>query len=73
MAASARSRRPHQAPGLRQRRRFVSPSTDQILDNVLLFLMLRRDWNAVSLVSKSWWGAEALMRQDLFIGNYYAV
>ncbi|KAJ9673959.1 hypothetical protein PVL29_023484 [Vitis rotundifolia] len=56
---------------------FQSPSPDQVLENVLenvlLFLTSRRDRNAVSLVCKSWYRAEALTRSDLFIGNCYAV
>ncbi|XP_057470095.1 transport inhibitor response 1-like protein [Actinidia eriantha] len=56
---------------------YLSPSADQVLDNVLdnvlLFLTSRRDRNAASLVSKSWWRAEALTREELFIGNCYAV
>ncbi|XP_057974588.1 transport inhibitor response 1-like protein [Malania oleifera] len=56
---------------------FLSPYPDQVLENVLenvlLFLTSRRDRNAVSLVCKSWYRAEALTRSDLFIGNCYAV
>lgn len=56
---------------------FQSPSPDQVLENVLenvlLFLTSRRDRNAVSLVCRSWYRAEALTRSDLFIGNCYAV
>lgn len=56
---------------------FQSPFPDQVLENVLesvlVFLTCRRDRNAVSLVCKSWYRAEALTRSDLFIGNCYAV
>ncbi|XP_042486784.1 transport inhibitor response 1-like protein [Macadamia integrifolia] len=54
-----------------------SPFPDQVLEivleNVLLFLTSRRDRNAVSLVCKSWYRAEAFTRSELFIGNCYAV
>ncbi|KAI3685968.1 hypothetical protein L1987_79637 [Smallanthus sonchifolius] len=46
---------------------------ENVLENVLLFLKSRRDRNAVSLVCKSWYRAEAYTRSDLFIGNCYAV
>ncbi|XAR48522.1 hypothetical protein NMG60_11031371 [Bertholletia excelsa] len=56
---------------------YVSPSPDQVLENVLenvlLSLTCRRDRNAVSQVCKSWYRAEALTRSELFIGNCYAV
>ncbi|XP_059631276.1 transport inhibitor response 1-like protein [Cornus florida] len=56
---------------------YVSPSAEQVLENVLenvlLFLSSRRDRNAVSMVCKSWYRTEALMRSELFIGNCYAV
>lgn len=54
-----------------------SPHPDQVLENVLenvlCFLTDRRDRNAASLVSKSWYRAEALTRSEVFIGNCYAV
>ncbi|XP_071737662.1 transport inhibitor response 1-like protein [Rutidosis leptorrhynchoides] len=46
---------------------------ENVLENVLVFLKTRRDRNAVSLVCKSWYRAEAYTRSDLFIGNCYAV
>nr|XP_043637365.1 transport inhibitor response 1-like protein [Erigeron canadensis] len=46
---------------------------ENVLENVLVFLKSRRDRNAVSLVCKSWYRAEAYTRSDLFIGNCYAV
>ncbi|GMH00214.1 hypothetical protein Nepgr_002053 [Nepenthes gracilis] len=46
---------------------------ENVLENVLRFLTSRRDRNAVSLVCKSWYLAEALTRSELFIGNCYAV
>ncbi|XWS23951.1 hypothetical protein CRYUN_Cryun28dG0059800 [Craigia yunnanensis] len=56
---------------------FLSPYTDQVLENVLEnvlhFLTSRRDRNAASLVCKSWCRVEALTRSELFIGNCYAV
>ncbi|KAL6997366.1 Transport inhibitor response 1-like [Sarracenia purpurea var. burkii] len=56
---------------------YVPPFPDQVLENVLenvmLFLTSRSDRNAVSLVCKSWYRAEALTRSELFIGNCYAV
>ncbi|KAL2520730.1 Transport inhibitor response 1-like protein [Forsythia ovata] len=56
---------------------YVSPSPDQVLENVLenvlCFLTSRRDRNAASLVCKSWYRAEALTRSELFIGNCYSV
>ncbi|XP_009763830.1 transport inhibitor response 1-like protein [Nicotiana tabacum] len=54
-----------------------SPHPDQVLENVLenvlCFLTDRRDRNAASLVSKSWYRAEALTRSEVYIGNCYAV
>ncbi|XP_024972758.1 transport inhibitor response 1-like protein [Cynara cardunculus var. scolymus] len=56
---------------------YFTPYPDQVLENVLenvlVFLKSRRDRNAVSLVCKSWYRAEAYTRSDLFIGNCYAV
>lgn len=56
---------------------YSSPYPDQVLENVLenvlIFLTSRRDRNAVSLVCKSWYRAEALSRSELFIGNCYSV
>lgn len=56
---------------------YVSPSPDQVLENVLenvlYFLTSRHDRNAASLVCKSWFRAEALTRSELFIGNCYSV
>lgn len=46
---------------------------ENVLENVLVFLKSRRDRNAVSLVCKSWYRAEAYTRSDLFIGNCYSV
>ncbi|XP_076893962.1 transport inhibitor response 1-like protein [Bidens hawaiensis] len=46
---------------------------ENVLENVLVFLKSRRDRSSVSLVSKSWYRAEAYTRSDLFIGNCYAV
>ncbi|KAJ0790733.1 putative leucine-rich repeat domain superfamily, transport inhibitor response 1 [Helianthus annuus] len=46
---------------------------ENVLENVLLFLKSRYDRNAVSLVCKSWYRAEAYTRSDLFIGNCYSV
>ncbi|GAB2290713.1 Transport inhibitor response 1-like [Dionaea muscipula] len=56
---------------------YQPPCPDQVLENVLenvlRFLNDRRDRNAVSLVCKSWYRAEAFTRTDLFIGNCYAI
>ncbi|KAI3825936.1 hypothetical protein L1987_07694 [Smallanthus sonchifolius] len=56
---------------------YFTPYPDQVLENVLenvlTFLTSRRDRNAVALVCKSWYRAEAYTRSDLFIGNCYAV
>ncbi|KAI3764641.1 hypothetical protein L2E82_14652 [Cichorium intybus] len=56
---------------------YFAPYPDQVLENVpenvLDFLTSRRDRNAVALVCKSWYRAEAYTRSDVFIGNYYAV
>lgn len=56
---------------------YLSPYPDQVLENVLenvlIFLTSRRDRNAVSLVCKSWYRAEALTRSELYIGNCYSV
>ncbi|KAK9053747.1 hypothetical protein SSX86_024821 [Deinandra increscens subsp. villosa] len=56
---------------------YFTPYPDQVLENVLenvlVCLNSRRDRNAVSLVCKSWYRAEAYTRSDLFIGNCYAV
>ncbi|KAK8921406.1 Transport inhibitor response 1-like protein [Platanthera zijinensis] len=53
------------------------PPPDQVLENVLeivlCFLTSHRDRNAASLVCKSWFRAEAQTRQEVFIGNCYAV
>nr|XP_009391335.1 PREDICTED: transport inhibitor response 1-like protein [Musa acuminata subsp. malaccensis] len=46
---------------------------ENVLENVLQFLTFRRDRNAVSLVCRSWYRAEAQTRRELFIGNCYAV
>lgn len=46
---------------------------ENVLENVLVFLKSRRDRNAVALVCKSWYRAEAYTRSDVFIGNCYAV
>ncbi|KAK9080832.1 hypothetical protein SSX86_000590 [Deinandra increscens subsp. villosa] len=46
---------------------------ENVLENVLVFLKSRRDRNAVSLVCKSWYRAEAYTRSEVFIGNCYAV
>ncbi|KAI3672491.1 hypothetical protein L6452_38580 [Arctium lappa] len=46
---------------------------ENVLENVLVFLKSRRDRNAVSLVCKLWYRAEAYTRSDVFIGNCYAV
>ncbi|GAB2271395.1 Transport inhibitor response 1-like [Dionaea muscipula] len=58
-------------------RDYQPPCPDQVienvLENVLHFLTARRDRNAVSLVCKSWYRAEAYTRSELFIGNCYAV
>lgn len=52
---------------------FSDQVLENVLENVLFFLTSRRDRNAVSLVCKSWYRADALTRSDLFIGNCYAV
>ncbi|XP_076904924.1 transport inhibitor response 1-like protein [Bidens hawaiensis] len=46
---------------------------ENVLENVLAFLHSRRDRNAVSLVCRSWYRAEAYTRSDVFIGNCYAL
>ncbi|KAI3768323.1 hypothetical protein L2E82_18906 [Cichorium intybus] len=56
---------------------YFAPYPDQVLENVpenvLDFLTSQRDRNAVALVCKSWYRAEAYTRSDVFIGNCYAV
>ncbi|XP_074580250.1 transport inhibitor response 1-like protein [Curcuma longa] len=53
------------------------PYSDQVLENVLenvlQFLVCRRDRNAASLVCRSWYRSEAQTRRELFVGNCYAV
>lgn len=55
----------------------MTPGPDQVLEivleNILCFLTSRHDRNAASLVCKSWYRAEALIRSELFIGNCYSV
>ncbi|KAG9139793.1 hypothetical protein Leryth_026621 [Lithospermum erythrorhizon] len=46
---------------------------ENVIENVLFFLTDRRDRNAASLVSKSWYKAEALTRSEVFIGNCYSI
>ncbi|KAK7282868.1 hypothetical protein RIF29_11961 [Crotalaria pallida] len=56
---------------------YQPPLPDQaleiVLENVLQFLTSRRDRSAASVVSWSWYRAEALTRSELFIGNCYAL
>ncbi|OIV97867.1 hypothetical protein TanjilG_12624 [Lupinus angustifolius] len=56
---------------------YQSPLPDRVLEivleNVLNFLTSRRDRSAASLVSWSWYRAEAQTRSELFIGNCYAL
>ncbi|CAH9083931.1 unnamed protein product [Cuscuta epithymum] len=46
---------------------------EDLLKNVLCFLSDCHDRNAASIVSKSWYRAEAMTRSEVFIGNGYAV
>eukprot|EP01018_Ginkgo_biloba_P015076 Gb_04515 [translate_table: standard] len=46
---------------------------DEVLEHVLVFLTSSKDRNAVSLVCKAWYRAEAWGRRSVFIGNIYAV
>jgi transport inhibitor response 1 len=46
---------------------------DEVLEHVLVFLDSHKDRNAVSLVCKAWYKAEAWSRRRVFIGNCYAV
>nr|XP_043607835.1 transport inhibitor response 1-like protein [Erigeron canadensis] len=46
---------------------------ENVLENVLVFLTCRKDRNAVALVCKSWYRAEAYTRSEVFIGNCYAI
>ncbi|XP_022735980.1 transport inhibitor response 1-like protein [Durio zibethinus] len=46
---------------------------ENVLENVLHFLISRQDRNAASLVCKAWYRVEALTRSELFIGNCYSV
>ncbi|CAL9099618.1 unnamed protein product [Musa acuminata var. zebrina] len=52
---------------------FSDQVLENVLENVLQFLVCRRDRNAASLVCRSWYRAEAQTRGELFIGNCYAV
>ncbi|KAJ8505604.1 hypothetical protein OPV22_006490 [Ensete ventricosum] len=52
---------------------FSDQVLENVLENVLQFLVCRRDRNAASLVCRSWYRAEAQSRGELFIGNCYAV
>lgn len=46
---------------------------DEVLEHVLVFLASHKDRNSVSLVCKAWHRVEAWTRQQVFIGNCYAV
>eukprot|EP01018_Ginkgo_biloba_P008322 Gb_35574 [translate_table: standard] len=46
---------------------------DEVLEHVLVFLTTHKHRNAVSLVCKAWYRVEAWTRQQIFIGNCYAV
>lgn len=46
---------------------------DEVLEHVLVFLSSQKDRNSVSLVCKAWHRVEAWTRQQVFIGNCYAV
>ncbi|MCO5595100.1 hypothetical protein L7F22_049138 [Adiantum nelumboides] len=50
-----------------------APFPEEVLEHVLTFITSHKDRNAVSLVCKSWYHAEALTRQHVFIGNCYSV
>ncbi|KAF0933100.1 hypothetical protein E2562_013838 [Oryza meyeriana var. granulata] len=67
--------RPHKQMGECNCSRSWSSSEvlENVLESVLEFLTAARDRNAASLVCRSWYRAEAQTRQELFIGNCYAV
>eukprot|EP01018_Ginkgo_biloba_P011688 Gb_07333 [translate_table: standard] len=46
---------------------------DEVLEHVLVFVDSIKDRNAVSLVCKAWYRAEAWSRRRVFIGNCYSV
>ncbi|KAL3675086.1 hypothetical protein R1sor_025034 [Riccia sorocarpa] len=50
-----------------------SPFPDEVLEHVLVFLPSHKDRNSVSLVCKAWFKAEKWSRQQVFVGNCYAV
>ncbi|CAH9086735.1 unnamed protein product [Cuscuta europaea] len=52
---------------------FFDQVPEDVLENVLRFLSDRHDRDAVSLVSKSWYRAEAMTRSEVLIGNGCAV
>ncbi|KAG6510752.1 hypothetical protein ZIOFF_028788 [Zingiber officinale] len=52
---------------------YMDQLPEDVLENVLQFLVCRRDRNAASLVCRSWYRAEAHTRRELFVGNCYAV
>lgn len=45
---------------------------DEVLEHVLAFVSSHRDRNAVSLVCKAWFRAEAWSRRSVFVGNCYS-
>eukprot|EP00249_Psilotum_nudum_P022492 c28536_g2_i1 orf=489-2273(-) len=51
----------------------MSSFPDEVLEHVLAFVTAHRDRNAVSLVCKAWYRAEAWSRRSVFIGNCYSV
>uniref|UniRef100_A0A7N2RD24 Uncharacterized protein n=2 Tax=Quercus lobata TaxID=97700 RepID=A0A7N2RD24_QUELO len=46
---------------------------DEVLEHVFDFVTSHRDRNAVSLVCKLWYNVERFRRQQVFIGNCYAI
>ncbi|MCO5604737.1 hypothetical protein L7F22_058907 [Adiantum nelumboides] len=46
---------------------------EEVLEHVLTFVTSHKDRNAVSLVCKWWYRAEALTRECVFVGNCYAI
>ncbi|KAL3526213.1 hypothetical protein ACH5RR_014585 [Cinchona calisaya] len=46
---------------------------EEVLEHVFGFLTSHRDRNAVSLVCRSWYRVERFSRENVFVGNCYAV
>ncbi|GMP29771.1 hypothetical protein CsSME_00004740 [Camellia sinensis var. sinensis] len=46
---------------------------EEVLEHVFDFLTSHRDRNAVSVVCKSWYRVERFSRENVFVGNCYAI